>query len=463
MKKEQKGGTIDLLVENYKAIKKLHVVLVAGCNEIGGPNGAGKSSALNSVSNLFGGKKLTPPEPVHEGADGYRLEAKLTEIGLCLTRTGILDEDGKLKEEFIVTPLEGEGAGRGLGRPKELIDKLLGHHSMTLKPLVEMANADRIALLQRCAGLDFSEADEKRATLYKERTGVNSETESLKSRVEGMSQYPDAPKTLVSISALVAEKDKLQETNLANDQARRDLEDDNGRLEVEIAHHAYLVNAEAEARATVEVAQKAAEVANQKTEEAQEMLNANREANKALRSNIAKLEDIDLSPISRQIDGAEAVNDEVKANADRADVSIAYTASKDRGTLLSGEIRKIDEWKKAQLADAKIPGGLSWEEGVVRMNGKPLEQASQVEQMDADIAVAIAQNPKVPIILIDKGSLYDKVHRGKLDKVAKKHGVFVFFELVIDTKEDAAREGVAVFMQDGVGINLDEVADADSK
>ncbi len=83
--------------------------------------------------------------------------------------------------------------------------------------------------------------------------------------------------------------------------------------------------------------------------------------------------------------------------------------------------------------------------------------------MDVDIAIAIAQNPKVPIILINEGSRYDKIHRGKLDKVAKKHGVYVFFERVIDTEEDAEREGVAVFMKDGVGINIKEAADADSK
>ncbi len=56
---KKKGGTIDLLVENYKAAKHLHVVLVPGCNEIGGPNGAGKSSGLDAAANIFGGTKLT--------------------------------------------------------------------------------------------------------------------------------------------------------------------------------------------------------------------------------------------------------------------------------------------------------------------------------------------------------------------------------------------------------------------
>jgi len=101
---KKKGGTIDLLVENYKKIKHLHVLLVPGCTEIGGPNGAGKSSGLDAVSNLFGGKKLTPSEPVREGEEGYDLHMKLNELGLALSRTGVLQEDGSLKEEFIVSP-----------------------------------------------------------------------------------------------------------------------------------------------------------------------------------------------------------------------------------------------------------------------------------------------------------------------------------------------------------------------
>ena len=453
---KKQGGTIDLLVENYKKISHLHVVLVPGCTEIGGPNGAGKSSGLNAVSNLFGGAKLTPPEPVHEGAEGYELSMKLNELGLALSRTGVLQEDGSLKEEFVVTPLEGVAEGQAQPRPKALLDKLMGSHSMVLKPLIEMSNADRIALLQRCAGLDFTELDAKHAEIYSQRTDINRATESLKNRLEAMPSYPDTPKLLVSVADLMAELEQQREDNAENDRIRRDLDADNDRLEVAAGHHAYLVNVEEAAWAAVEVAQKAAEEAKQIAEKAKGLLGSDREANKILRNNVASLKDFDLDPLNSQIAGSEEVNNQIKANLDRDDVASKLVASKDEGVKLTGKLREIDDEKKKLLADAKIPGGLSWEDGVVRLKNKPLEQASQVEQMDVDIAISIAQNPDVPIILVNQGSLYDKVHRGKLDKVAKKHGVYVFFERVIDTEEEAKAEGVAVFMRDGTGINLDE-------
>ena len=460
---KKQGGTIDLLVENYKKISHLHVVLVPGCTEIGGPNGAGKSSGLNAVSNLFGGAKLTPPEPVHEGAEGYELSMKLNELGLALSRTGVLQEDGSLKEEFVVTPLEGVAEGQAQPRPKALLDKLMGSHSMVLKPLIEMSNADRIALLQRCAGLDFTELDAKHAEIYSQRTDINRATESLKNRLEAMPSYPDTPKLLVSVADLMAELEQQREDNAENDRIRRDLDADNDRLEVAAGHHAYLVNVEEAAWAAVEVAQKAAEEAKQIAEKAKGLLGSDREANKILRNNVASLKDFDLDPLNSQIAGSEEVNNQIKANLDRDDVASKLVASKDEGVKLTGKLREIDDEKKKLLADAKIPGGLSWEDGVVRLKNKPLEQASQVEQMDVDIAISIAQNPDVPIILVNQGSLYDRVHRGKLDKVAKKHGVYVFFERVIDTEEEAKAEGVAVFMRDGTGINLDGGPDADSK
>ena len=442
---KKKGGTIDLLVENYKKIKHLHVLLVPGCTEIGGPNGAGKSSGLDAVSNLFGGKKLTPSEPVREGEEGYDLHMKLNELGLALSRTGVLQEDGSLKEEFVVTLLEGVAAGQAQPRPKEMMDKLLGSHSMVLKPLIEMKNADRIALLQRCAGLDFTELDARRDEIYSRRTEVNRETDSLKSRYEAMPFYADAPTLMVSVADLMAELEEQSEHNASNYRARRDHGDKVNELEA-IEHERDRLLAQAA------TAQEAADKAIKTTEQAQKTC-------KESSDEIDKQTTYDLDLLNAQIEGAEEVNDQIKANANRVAVAKEYDTSKDEGVKLTGKLREIDDEKKKLLADAKIPGGLSWEDGVVIMKNKPLEQASQVEQMDADIAISIAQNPKVPIILVHQGSLYDRVHRGKLDKVAKKHGVYVFFERVIDTEEEAKAEGVAVFMRDGTGINLDGGSD----
>jgi len=51
------------------------------------------------------------------------------------------------------------------------------------------------------------------------------------------------------------------------------------------------------------------------------------------------------------------------------------------------------------------------------------------------------------------------VHRDAFDKLGKKHGVIIMFERVMDTEEEATMEGVAVYMRDGVGVNVKEGPD----
>jgi len=317
---------------------------------------------------------------------------------------------------------------------------------MVLKPLIEMKEEDRIALLKRCAGLDFTELDVKRDDAYSMRTQIKRNTESLKNRLEAMPRYPDAPDLLVVVTDLMAELEKQSEANAENYRIRRDYDDQVNELH-NLAH-------ERERRIAT------AKAAQEEADSAKDAYDAAKKEALVTQSKVDTLKDFDLDPINAQIAGAEEVNNQIKANFNRIAVAKEYDASKDEGTKLTGKLREINDEKKKLLADAKIPGGLSWEDGVVRLKNKPLEQASQVEQMDVDIAISIAQNPDVPIILVNQGSLYDRVHRGKLDKVAKKHGVYVFFERVIDTEEEAKEEGIAVFMRDGTGINLDGGSDA---
>jgi len=441
--KEQKGGIIDLLVENYKKVKKLHVVLVMGINEITGPNGAGKSSGLDAVANIFGGKKLTPPEPINEGAKGFKLQVTLPKLGLKITRLGKLREDGTLKEDLIVENADGLAAGAALGRPQELLDKVLHGHSVTLKSLMEMPIAERIAVMRKVTGLDFTELDAEREAVYAERTAVNNATKALHARLEGMSTYTDAPDELVSVSDLMTELNHQTEINKGYDVQRKALQ----------AIYDQVIKLEEQRNGILQQIEILKEQALQKAEER----DADIALAKPLEKKVDNLIDFDLGKIQCQISDADSINEKVRANVAYAKVEADYAESTTDGNTLTNRLKEIDKKKADDLAGAKFPvKGLSFDSEYIYLNKKPLEQASQVELMNLDIAIAIAQDPDVPIILVNKGSLYDKGHRKELDRMAKEKGVFVGFERVLDTLEDAEKEGVAVFMEDGVGIVIGE-------
>ena len=439
MNKKKAGGVIELQVEDYKKVKKLHVVLVTGINEITGPNGAGKSSVLDTLSNIFGGKRLTPLKPIREGAEGYKLQATIEKLGLKLTRTGTLREDGTLKEELIVENAEGVAAGAALGRPQELLDKLMGGHSIVLEPLMEMSTAGRLAVMRDVTGLDFTKLDTERDAVFAKRTTVNGATKALASRYEGMHVYPDAPKEPVSVKDLMAELDHRLDTNKIHSIRRDGLKEEKEQI----------LNIESERDRVLEQISELEKLAKEKTKILDERISYSKKLSKEVDGFV----DCDVDEIRSQISEADGVNLKVRANADYAEVQAEHAKSAAHGNELTKRLKAIDKEKSDALAAAKFPvKGLSFDSNEVYLNGIPLEQASQVELINVDIAIALTQSPGIPLILINNGSLYDKEHREELDRIAKEHSVFIPFERVLDSRADAERQGVAVYMEDGVGI-----------
>jgi len=440
MTEQQKGGVIDLQIEDYKKIKSLHVKLAAGVNQIGGPNGAGKSSGLDGIANVFGGKRLTPTVPVRKGAKGFKLQVTLEKLGLLIKRIGTLDKEGRLNEELIVSNAEGLAAGARLGHPQEILNKLMGGFSVTLQSLTEMTKAEQIALLQEVTGLDFTALNAKRVEAYEARTAANRLVKELQAQLDNTPELEDAPDKLVSVSDLIAELSNREEINRANLEKWTELEtlgkyviginQDRDRILNEIK--------ELEATLKSQVAECEAALADQKRTE----------------KLVAKLVDADVAEVRAQIESADAINEKVRAKQARVELVAEHGRRTKIVEGLNTILEKVATEKETMLASAKFPvPGMSFDEEGIYLNGLPIEQASQVEQMQVDVGIAVARNPGVPIILMNKGSLYDKEHREELDRIAKEHGVFVAFEQVMNSIEEAETEGATVYMEDGVGIN----------
>jgi len=449
----KKGGVIDLLVHNYRKIQDLHITLVAGTNEITGPNGAGKSAGLNAVANIFGGKALTPANPIHEGETGFELQATLEDLGLLIRRIGTLDKKGQLKEELIVTNAEGVAAGVPLKRPQEILDRLLEGRSVALQSLLEMSKAEQIALLQQVTGLDFTALNAKRAQTYDARRNVNADVKRLSALLDGTPKYDDVPEEPVSVSDLMAELEKREVLNQINDETREEAEALKKKGSEALSYLSDLREQKAELEAKIDAKIDAHSKALKR------LLDDDLEARDA----VSQLVDADTDEIRQQIADADKINEQVRSNLARARLVKKHETAVHDATDLDTLLKEIDERKKEMLSGAKWPvEGMSFDENGVYLNGRTLEEASQVEQMEVDVGLAIARNPETKnldlptILLINKGSLYDRDHREELDRIAKENGVYVFFERVIDTLDEAKREGAAVYMENGIGINIGE-------
>jgi hypothetical protein len=88
--------------------------------------------------------------------------------------------------------------------------------------------------------------------------------------------------------------------------------------------------------------------------------------------------------------------------------------------------------------------GLGLSEDGVTLNGLPLDQASAAEQLRVSVAIGIAMNPRLRVLLLRDASLLDRDSLALLADMAKAAGAQVWLERVED---DSA---TAVVIEDGM-------------
>jgi len=83
------------------------------------------------------------------------------------------------------------------------------------------------------------------------------------------------------------------------------------------------------------------------------------------------------------------------------------------------------------LSEAKFPvAGLSFDESGVTFNGLPFAQSSGAEQLRASVAIAMAMNPKLKVLLCRDGSLLDDDSLALLSQIVEDNGYQLWLERV---------------------------------
>jgi hypothetical protein len=107
-------------------------------------------------------------------------------------------------------------------------------------------------------------------------------------------------------------------------------------------------------------------------------------------------------------------------------------------------IAKADKDKAGRLADTKMPiEGLGLDENGVTFDGIPFEQCGDAEQLRISVAMGLALNPKLKVLLIRDGSLLDENSLKLLAEQAAAADAQVWIERVGD------KDKCAVIIEDG--------------
>jgi len=428
---------VKLEAENVKRLRAVSITPDGAVVRIQGANGAGKSSVLDSIAYALGGEKLCPAKPIRRGQDRARVVVELDEDLVVERRWS---EGGSKLEVRTKNGLKHPS-------PQKLLDGLVGRLSFDPLAFLRLKPTEQAETLRVLSGVDLSGFDKARALAYQRRTEWNRQVAQLKARLAAMPEI-EAPDELVSSADLLAEQERRNAQRSAIARTRQARYDEQEAIEQQ----------EREAAAM----EGSIEQARQKLARMEELLSGIRASIQSRTERLIAaapefnaLVDPDMTEIPGKLREVEAVNERVRQKKARAAIAGELQGSQEQAEALDKEIASIDEQKEKTLAEAKFPvAGLGFTEEGVTLEGLPLEQASSAEQLRVSLAMSIALNPKLRVMLIRDGSLLDEKSLAAVAAMAEQNDCQVWLEMV------APGATCGVVIEDGAVVGAEEKAPA---
>lgn len=428
---------VKLEAENVKRLRAISITPDGAVVRIQGANGAGKSSVLDSIAYALGGEKLCPAKPIRRGQDRARVVVELDEDLVVERRWS---EGGSKLEVRTKNGLKHPS-------PQKLLDGLVGRLSFDPLAFLRLKPTEQAETLRALSGVDLSKFDSARATAYQQRTAWNRQVSQLKARLSSMPEI-EAPDELVSSADLLAEQERRGEHRAGN--ARRRKAHYNEQDEVVEQERNVAAREEGVANLREELAMAEAYLAEEKSK-----LKTMTEQHTAKVPEVNALVDPDMQEIPGKLREVEAVNERVRQKRARAAIAEELRGSEEQADALDKEIESIDAGKEKTLAEAEFPvAGLGFTEEGVTLEGLPLEQASSAEQLRVSLAMSIALNPKLRVMLIRDGSLLDEKSLAAVAQMAEQNDCQVWLEMV------APGATCGVVIEDGAVVGAEEKAPA---
>jgi DNA repair exonuclease SbcCD ATPase subunit len=415
---------------------------------VGGANGQGKSSALTALIMALAGKSGMTDYPeiaLRKGQKKGKVTIELTGAADLMESKSITVElslrqkpSGAIVEEFRVL----DSAGEEAPEPRKLLQRLFTLRAFDPLAFERMKPKEKATLVQEMLGLDLSKYDKEYQKVFAERTDLGRDGKKLAAQLEAAVKHDDAPKEEVKVVELMGTLDKLQ----AKSKERSEM----AKLADDLVHEQKRLCKEAN-----EALQKTLENAKLKIAAAQK-------GEKNVLETIKSLPDpsAEIASVKEQIAKADETNRKVREN--QAYDKLEKEVKKSRGDYqqLSDRLKEIQEERAEMVAKAEWPiKGMELNEDGLLMNGLPFEQASTSQRIMASVAVGMALNPKLRLLVCQHGSDLDNDTLDALDAVVKAGDFQCLIEIVTRSKEDEER--CAVVIADGEVVGATKAPDTD--
>jgi len=393
---------IQLTAENVKRLRAVDITPEGDIVVIAGRNAQGKSSVLDSIFMALGGAAAakSTPRPIRDGEDHASVRLDLGDI--VVTRTW---KDGKTTALTV-----GTQDGATYNSPQSLLDKLIGRLSFDPLAFTQQDAKSQLSTLLDLVELPFDpdEMAAQRSENYQARTEVGRQVKALEGQLAGVPAFPaDTPTEETSTVEILAEQERNQR---------------------EVAEYQRLMHRAKQAKASMD-----------------DLLDQYKEAEYQYDKVMKAWTDAGEEPVAHdfreRLASVEAINAQVRARRAHAALQGTLADAKRDTELLTHRIEMLDTQKAEAVANAKMPiEGLAFDDDGVTYKGIPFAQCSSAEQLRVSMAMAMALNPTLRVILIRDGSLLDSANMALIAEMAADRDAQIWIERV----DESGKVGVVI-------------------
>ena len=411
---------LKFIAENVKGIKVITLDPQGKDVTLSGKNGAGKSSVLDSIEKTLCGGKLL----LRKGTEKGCVEIDIGDYKVSRVITQKTDRLIIKNKEGAIFP-----------EPRTMLSKLIGNLSINPLLFVNLKPREQVdSLFQLVPGLEEKlEDNERQMEIVKnERSDVLALGRRVKMELEDLGTSEGAPESSIDLEGLIETLNGIVEQNQKNEERRRLLRTKESSIE-KLASQI-----ETSENKVIELQAKIKDITDTIRDKTKEMEKHQKELN-----DIGDIpEDQSTAEVQEQLSSAHEINENYKQaqlikskEKERIDLQKKYAG-------LGEDMKRIEKEKADLLSNSSMPiDCLSVEDGCVSYKGVIVDELSTSEKIRVGASIAVAQNPKARIILVDDVSLLDSENLAILHEVCKG---FQIWQVVNDSTGK-----VGVYIEDG--------------
>jgi len=427
-------------VRDILGLEAIDAQLAQGLVSIQGPNECGKSSLLASTqAGLLGPTSLPAlADPLREGSDRGEIDLTLGDgevETLTIHRTIRRTEGGRIDWRLRLTRAD----GGHVRRPQEVLSALTARMADPLA-FERMKAGEQVLCALDAAGCreSWEHVQAQREKAYDERTEANRTLRELTARRQGIETDAHAGTEEVDVEALIAKRQGVEAHNRAVWDAKQDVEQRRGRIDMLEQKRAekrrqlklryadleqQIERLEAELRAARQSREQLVASGRESDEADGAEIEAAREELNERMLHVAEVQPAD--ELDTAIASATRINAAVDRNRQARELDRQIARKREAAAALTKRMEGIDRQAGELLAGSELAArvkGLGITEAGLTWKGLPLANASGSRRFLVAIVLAMAQRPELKTIFIDNGEALDAERLGMLERVATEYG-----------------------------------------